>query len=188
MPDALLIIDVQKAIMSGSSTEERRGVVVGRFDGVVRRLVDLRDMARAQNVPIFIVQNDGPEGDKLAKGTTGWEVVDALAPHGSDHLINKKSCDAFYETALLERLRELGITRLIVGGCATQYCIDTSVRSAISHGFSVTLVADGHCTGDSPTLRQEDIIAHHNQTLNGFNAGQNAVSALDAENVSYQID
>lgn len=188
MTDALLIIDVQKAIMSGSCTEDRRDVVVGRFDGVVRRLADLRDKARAENIPIFIVQNDGPEGDKLAKGTTGWEVVDALAPNGSDHLINKKSCDAFHETPLLEQLHELGIKRLIVGGCATQYCIDTSVRSAISRGFSVTLVADGHCTGDSPTLRQEDIIAHHNQTLDGFNAGPNAVTALDAENVSYQVD
>ena len=37
----------------------------------------------------------------------------------------------------------------------TQYCVDTIVRRAVSLGYEVTLVGDGHMTADSDALTFE---------------------------------
>jgi nicotinamidase-related amidase len=37
----------------------------------------------------------------------------------------------------------------------TQYCVDTTVRRAVSLGYEVTLVGDGHMTADSDALTFE---------------------------------
>jgi nicotinamidase-related amidase len=186
MTDAVLIIDMQEALVGAASAKGKRKSVVQTFDRATNNLMALRDEARLEGVPVFIVQHDGPEGDELVPGSDGWEIVDALKPEANDFLINKKSCDAFHETTLLGQLKETGVSRLVVGRYATQYCVDTSVRSAISHGFDVILVADGNCCSDSPTLKQEAIIAHHNETLDGFHSGLHAVTTMENSAITYQ--
>jgi nicotinamidase-related amidase len=47
----------------------------------------------------------------------------------------------------------------------TEFCIDTAVRAAAERGYTITLVSDGHTTGDTHALRAPDIISHHNATL-----------------------
>ncbi|MEQ1531297.1 MAG: hypothetical protein ABL925_18425, partial [Methylococcales bacterium] len=46
-------------------------------------------------------------------------------------------------------------------------CVDTFVRAAKERGFAIRLVADGHTTFDTQILSAEQIIAHHNLTLEG---------------------
>jgi nicotinamidase-related amidase len=50
----------------------------------------------------------------------------------------------------------------------TPMCIDTTVRSAVSHGYGVTLIQDAHSTIDSEILTAPSIIAHHNDVLQAF--------------------
>ena len=80
---------------------------------------------------------------------------------------------------------ERGIRHLVVGGCMTQFCVDTTCRSAVAHGFDVTLVADGHTTADMGGLSFEQIIAHHNGLLDGFDAGRNLIRVAPAERVRF---
>ena len=178
MTDVLLIIDVQNAILEGTAAPNRVQKVQSYFNEIVSRLPSLKSLARAQNIQTILIQNDGPQGHRLETGTTGWEIVPALAANEDDIVIHKESCDSFHETTLKDRLDELGATRLIVGGCMTQFCVDTTIRRAVSLGFEVVLISDGHCTGDAGDLHQGQIIAHHNQTLDGFSAGQNKVQVL----------
>jgi nicotinamidase/pyrazinamidase len=42
---------------------------------------------------------------------------------------------------LLEDLRRDGVTTLVVGGLATDYCVKASVLDALKHGFAVRLLA-----------------------------------------------
>lgn len=84
-------------------------------------------------------QNDGPDGHRLAVGTDGWKIVSALAPDKNDIVVNKESCNSFYQTDLMDQLTELGAKRLIVGSCITQFCVDTTVRRAVTMGFDVVL-------------------------------------------------
>ncbi len=185
MSAALLIIDVQKAVLHGTFGEARRDAVMGAFDAVVARLAGLRDRARDAGIPVIVVQHDGESGGRLAPGCPGWEVVDALAPSGDDILVRKTACDAFFETGLQHHLERLGITGLTMGGCMTQYCVDTTVRRAVSLGYDVTLIADGHTTGDSGKLTQDDIVAHHNGTLDGFGAGRAQVRVVPASGIGF---
>ena len=65
----------------------------------------------------------------------------------------------------------------------------TACENAAAHGFVITegvLASDGHCTGDSGALTQSEIIAHHNNTLDGFDAGPCAVSVVLTAEISFR--
>jgi len=49
---------------------------------------------------------------------------------------------AFQETDLNERLHELQITRLFVGGLPTDYCVFNTVKDALRHDYRVVLLTD----------------------------------------------
>ncbi|MBB6465443.1 nicotinamidase-related amidase [Aminobacter lissarensis] len=185
MSKALLIIDVQNATLRGKGTPERQPLLEAALDDTIGRLRVLQDKARSAGVPAVVIQHDGPEGHRLAVGTEGWEVRPELAPQAGDVLVRKKSSDSFHETDLGARLGELGVSHLVVGGCMTQFCVDTTVRRAVSLGYDVTLVADGHTTADSAHLAHVDTIAHHNETLDGFGAGDAEVDVRPAAEVFF---
>lgn len=185
MSTALVIIDVQNAILQGKAEGARQAVLEAALDAVVRRLGALQIEARQADVPVILVQHDGPEGHRLARGSDGWRIRAELAPQAGDLVVHKTAADAFYATDLQQRLMERGIRHLVVGGCMTQFCVDTTCRSAVAHGFDVTLVADGHTTADMGGLSFEQIIAHHNALLDGFDAGSKAVKV--AESVTIQF-
>ncbi len=172
---ALVIIDVQVGILAPVKGK-RGGVVRSALDETVGRVAGLLDRARSAAVPVLHVQHDGPAGHRLAVGSEGWRIRPELTPRADETLIHKTACDAFFETPLEWRLRDGGVDRLIIAGCMTQFCIDTSVRRAVSLGFDVSLAADGHMTEDSGALRFEQIIAHHNTLLDGFDAGSHSAS------------
>ena len=62
----------------------------------------------------------------------------------------------------------------------TQFCVDTTVRRAVSNGFDVVLVEDGHATSDFGVLTADQIVAHHNRLLSGFDAGSRIVTVAPA--------
>jgi nicotinamidase-related amidase len=102
----------------------------------------------------------------------------------SDLVLQKEACDAFYETELEARLRSFGVTEVVVTGLQTELCVDTTCRSALSRGFDLLLVEDGHSTGDSH-LPAADIVDHHNKTLANLVHPRAAVRVLAAEAVSF---
>jgi len=73
-----------------------------------------------------------------------------------------------WDTDLEEFLRARSIDRLIVTGCATDYCVDTTVRSALARGYPTTVPSDGHTTSDRPHLAAAKIIEHHNAIWSDF--------------------
>jgi nicotinamidase-related amidase len=82
----------------------------------------------------------------------------------------KTQPDSFQGTDLDRLLRERGITTLVVGGIATEYCVDATVRSAYARGYKVVLVADGHATWGNDVLTAQQVVAHHNRALMRFGA------------------
>jgi nicotinamidase-related amidase len=55
-----------------------------------------------------------------------------------------------------------GATRLLVTGCATDFCVDTTIRAAASRDYEVVVVADGHTTADRPHVDARSVMRHHN--------------------------
>ncbi|WEX76599.1 cysteine hydrolase [Sinorhizobium numidicum] len=185
MTKALLIIDVQNAILSGKGTPERQPHIDAALDETVARLRTLQARARVVRIPVVLVQHDGANEHRLAVGTEGWAIRDEIAPAENDVVVHKKSSDSFFETDLAARLDQLSVTHLVIGGCMSQFCVDTTVRRAVSLGYDVTLVADGHTTADSGSLLFPEIVAHHNETLDGFDAGRAKVNVRTAAEVAF---
>ena len=58
--------------------------------------------------------------------------------------------------------RARGATRLLVTGCATDFCVDTTIRAAASLDYDVVVVEDGHTTADRPHVDALSVMRHHN--------------------------
>jgi len=171
---ALVVIDVQRGILAIPNLARKKEIHQA-LDETVGRIAGLIARARTASVPVIYIQHDGSPGHRLEPGTSGWPLRAEIAPQPSEPVIHKRACDAFFETTLGADFAAAGITRLVICGCMTQYCIDTTVRRAVSLGYDVILAADGHMTADTGALPFEQIIAHHNALLDGFDAGEHEV-------------
>jgi nicotinamidase-related amidase len=130
-------------------------------------LVIMLRCARQPNACAVHVQHDGGPGHLLAKGSIGWPHRPEVAPIKGEITIEKHHSSAFHHTDLHDRLRRIGIRRLMIAGIQTEYCVDSTCRAAVALGYQVTLLWDAHTTFDSPVLTAEQIVAHHNCTLGG---------------------
>jgi nicotinamidase-related amidase len=155
---ALVIIDVQVGLIEPAY----RGAEV--LDHINTLLTE----ARITDTPVVYVQHDGPKGDDLEVGTSGWQIHPAIAPQEGDVIVHKRASDSFHGTLLQRELDSRGIKHLVVAGGQTEYCVDTTVRRATTCGYDVTLVGDAHTTFDTDLWAAEQIIAHHNEVLDGF--------------------
>jgi nicotinamidase-related amidase len=178
------VIDVQRGILDDRHLKRKRETLKA-LDDMVARIAGLIARARSAGVPAIYVQHDGGIGHRLEPNTPGWPLRPEIAPRPGEPVIRKRASDSFFQTTLEAELSARGIRRLVACGCMTQYCVDTTVRRAVSLGYDVVLVADGHMTSDSATLRFEQIIAHHNAVLDGFDAGPHEVQVLPSSEISF---
>lgn len=181
---ALVVIDVQNAVLSFPGMT-RLVETNHAFDECVAKIVELVSQARRHRVPILFVQHDGSAGHRLEPGLVGWQIRPELAPALGELVIHKKASDAFFETKLGPELDIHNVNHLVAVGCMTQYCVDTTVRRAVTLGYDVTLVKDGHMTTDSDNLTFNQIIAHHNELLDGFGAGACEVRVIPANKIVF---
>lgn len=151
---ALLIIDVQNAVVAGAH----------RKDETLAVIADLAARARAAGVPVLYLQHTDANEAALNHGAEGWAIHPAVAPEPDETVIEKTASDGFYATPLKAELMRRDISRLIVCGAQTEFCVDATTRAALSAGYDVTLAADGHTTGDG-VLPADQTIAHTNRVL-----------------------
>lgn len=180
---ALLIIDVQTSILAVPMKNEQE--VTEKFADVITRISQLLSKARSSSTPVIYVQHDGAPGHRLEKGSPGWEIHPAIAPKPDELVVNKQFCDSFFETTLQEELGQRGIQHLVVAGCMTQYCIDTTCRRAVSLGYDVTLAGDAHTTSDNDALNVHQIVAHHNRLLDDFDAGAHRITIKQSGEIDF---
>ncbi|MET7272969.1 cysteine hydrolase family protein [Streptomyces flaveolus] len=151
---AVLVIDMQNALMG----------IAHRPAETVAAIAGLSERARAAGVPVVTVrQGDG----ELVPGTEGWRVVPELAPREGEAVVDKTTPDSFLDTDLDGTLKTLGVTELIVTGFATEVCVDTTARQALSRGYDLVVVADGHTTSlrgaaDADLVPADRSIAQYN--------------------------
>ena len=157
----MLIIDMQVGNFSEPDPIYNGDELLAKVKGLIAR-------ARAAQIPIIYVQNNGSSGDPDEYGTPGWEIHPSIAAVEGDVLVQKRTPDAFYETNLQRELEARGIRKLVIAGLQTEYCIDTTCRRAFSLGYDVVLVKDAHSTWGSPLFTAKQIIEHHNHVLGGW--------------------
>ena len=149
---ALLVIDVQKGVMAGSTDRA----------GVVERIGALVERARTEGVPVGWVQHSSED---LPRGSEQWEYVHELRRAEGEALVHKQYGDSFEGTDLDEVLAAAGVGRLVVTGAQTDSCVRSTIHSGFARGYDVTLVGDAHTTEDLSAYGApppEGVIAHTN--------------------------
>ncbi len=92
--------------------------------------------------------NDGTDmmqkfySDHIKDGEFDSLLSDKLELSGKEIIINKNTYDAFWNTDLEKILKEKNITQVLISGCLTHLCCETTARSAFVRGFEVYFGAD----------------------------------------------
>jgi len=173
---ALLIIDMQK----GSFTPE-----TPRFDteGVVSRINKLASGFRAKNFPVIFIQHDGSGTGEFEKNSKDWELLDDLIIEPCDIKIDKYANDIFYRSNVAAKLRELNVSELYITGCATDFCIESTIQSAYIKDYNIVVVADGHTTGERPHLSAEKVIEHYNWVWQNMISTKGTIAVLNYDKI-----
>jgi nicotinamidase-related amidase len=131
-------------------------------------------------MPVVLIQHEERSEGPMAFGSPGWQLAAALDARPGDLRVRKQTSDSFHETALHPLLQERGITKLIVCGLQSDFCVDSTVRRALALGYEVVLVSDAHSTMDNGVLSAAQISAHHNVTLANITSFGRRVTATPA--------
>jgi nicotinamidase-related amidase len=151
---ALLVIDMQVALVAGSYNEKEVLLAINRVISKVRQ----------DGLPVFFIQHNHQSFKPMMRSSEGWQIHPELDRRDLDHVIEKQASDAFYQTDLLRDLKRLKVSSIIVTGMQSEYCVDATCRAALSNDLDVELIEDGHTTGSSH-LSAKEIIHHHNAVL-----------------------
>jgi len=155
----LLIIDAQQELIDGNQKES---AVINK-ELLIRNINRVIKKASESDIPVVFVRDlDVGEG----KGE-GFQVHNDIHVPTAAKIFDKSATNSFHGTGLLDHLRTQQVEHVVIMGCKTEHCIDSSVRTATISGMDVTLVGDGHSTSDNDVLTAEQIIKHHNRTLHG---------------------
>lgn len=165
--DVLLVVDMQVGLFADGTKFDGAGLVA-RINGLARKIRD------AGGRVIFVRHTQ--EGGPFGVGAPEWQLLPELDVHEHDHIIEKSTCDCFAGTCLATLVAPAEDGRLIVTGCATDFCVDSTVRSAAVRGYDVWAPEDGHTTGDRPHLSAQQVIRHHNYIWGEFIGARGAVN------------
>jgi len=145
---ALVVIDLQKGILGGTTTPHA-------VPDVLARSVRLVKACREKGIAVVLV-NVGfspDERDRLAppvdspnppgKVAPGFSDLDpALEVSPDDILITKRQWGAFYGTALDLQLRRRGITTIILCGISTNVGVESTARDAWERSYAILFAED----------------------------------------------
>jgi nicotinamidase-related amidase len=94
------------------------------------------------------------------EGTPGPEIIEPLKPKAGDVVVRGKlTLDAFHSTALNYLLRANEIEYVAFTGFHTNWCVESSARSAYDLGYRVILIKDCTATDtDREQLYAEEVI------------------------------
>lgn len=153
--DALIIIDVQNDFLPGGN------LAVSDGHKIIPPLNSIIKLFESKQLPIFFSRDWHPENHcsfqtqhglwptHCVQNTWGAEFPATLYVPNSAKIISKATkidqdaYSAFADTGLHDSLQTLKITRLFIGGLATDYCVLHSVRDAHALGYSLCILSEG---------------------------------------------
>jgi nicotinamidase-related amidase len=172
---ALLVIDVQNALCHGKGATYNALGVIDNINLVASR-------ARQAGAPIIFVQHD-TEADALRYQSEGWQLPKELESSAADIYVRKKASDSFKKTDLKDHLDRLDIQELIICGMQSEFCVDSTLRCALSLGYTVTVIANGHTTVDNDIIPASTISKHHNCTWENITSYNSRAAAINANEI-----
>jgi nicotinamidase-related amidase len=171
--DAVIVVDMQVGLHDSGPKHD--------LAGVIARINALTAAVRRRSGAVIWIRHCGKPGDEFAPGSAGWAFLPELERKPDDLVVEKTLNDAFAGTTLQQTLKRLAVDRVLMCGWATDFCVDSTIRSAVSRGHQVVVVADGHTLADRPHLDAPSVIRHHNWVWSGLIANPSIRVAPVAE-------
>ena len=144
---ALILIDLQQGIValptapySSAEVVQRAAALAAAFREKGGTVVYVRvDLANMLRLPV-----DSPARDPNAPPppASASELVPEAGRQAGDVLITKRQWGAFFGTDLEQQLRQRGIRKIVLGGIATNYGVESTARAAVGLGFELVVVED----------------------------------------------
>ncbi|MER6463762.1 isochorismatase family protein [Streptomyces sp. NPDC001288] len=128
---ALVLVDLMDRIVA-LPLEPRKGTEV------LHTAEELARSFRAAGAPVVLLRVERPA---LAEQPPGSGLVAGLRGEGDLEIV-KRTIGGFQDTGLDARLRGLGVTRLVLGGIATNLGVESTARAAADLGYDLVFVAD----------------------------------------------
>ena len=180
---AMVIVDMQNAFVAKGGMFDLRGFDVTPIQRVICPITKICHEAREKKIKvIYIVHVLSPDlrevgsdssfwyksvkfyredprwQDKfIIRGTWGAEVVEALKPQANDLIVEKPRFSAFFGTNLDTILKTYNLKYLFFTGCATNICIEASIRDAANLGYFPILISDAS-VNNGPPFTQESTL------------------------------
>lgn len=166
----VLVIDMQNDFCAKGGMADREGFDVTPVSEMATRLPGFLNKARAAGVLVIFVRNLYSternfflsdvwleQAARARKGSYtlypvcgpahwGGEFYDVLKPEDGDPLVTKHRFNAFHNTDLECILRANAIRTLVVAGCMTNVCVETTVRDAFMRDYYVVVPSDATAT------------------------------------------
>lgn len=152
---ALLIIDIQEFYFPGGS------VPLVNPEEAALNASKLLNEFRNNDFPVIHIRHNA---------SSGGDIHPIVMPLEDEKVISKNKANAFIDTDLLEHLKTLDITDLVVCGMQTHMCVEAATRAASDYGYNCTVVDDACATRDLKfgeiTISAQDV---HYSTLSSLN-------------------
>ncbi len=183
---ALVVVDMQRDFCHPGGAFDRLGVDISMYPPVIPRIARLIAGARGAGVQVIYIQmtvlpgrkSESPAqirfnlrmhlaqtaGEALgytADGSPGQEILPELAPVDGDLVVKKYRSSAFWGTNLDLLLRSNGIKSLIVAGCTTEGCVESTARDALFNDYYVVVVEDCVASDDRAQHEASLLLMRH---------------------------
>jgi isochorismate hydrolase len=147
---ALLVLDMQEYFLRAESH-----AYVPSARAILPGLQALVKAWMRRGLPVIYTRHINTAEN--AAGMAGWwrellseenplSAISSAFDTSTGEIILKSQYDAFYNTPLESRLRELMKTQVVICGVMTHLCCETTARTAFMRGFEVFFVVDGTAT------------------------------------------
>jgi len=138
--DAIVVVDMINVFVSGKMGSERYRDIPRNIKDTIVKLNKITFLVQDSHVPT------DPEikiwGPHAMAGSFEAETVPELK--GMGILIKKNTYDAFFNTDLEDKLKEVGASNVLFCGLVTDICLQNTVASAFFRGFNPIIVKE--CT------------------------------------------
>lgn len=145
---ALFVIDVQNSLVEEHPYQE---------EIFLSSLVKLISACRNKGIEVIYIQHNDDSDDTLRRNSRGWQIYDRIEPMASEMIFHKNFNSAFKNTGLREYLNDKGYTSLIISGMQTEYCIDTTCKTAFEYGFTLQIPEEAVSTFDQRDITAQEL-------------------------------
>ena len=181
---AIVVVDMQNTFVSKGGLFDLRGFDVTSIQKVIEPIKKICKKAREEKVKVIYIahvlspdlREVGPDSSFwyksvkfyredplwqekfLIRGTWGAGIVDALKPQEDDLIVEKPRFSAFFGTNLDTILKTYNLKYLFFTGCATNICVEASIRDAANLSYFPILISDASANSGPPFMQDSTIL------------------------------